>query len=313
LAGGFVNDVFAVDLANAPPLWSRVVLRLYPLAWPRELIRREVCAQEVVSAQGAPAPRVLTSRDEIGVLDRPFMLMERLPGRVLLAAAFPGVVLQVPRLLTTQSKRQSSALAMVHALDAGPLVDCFGQAGIDRHAAGPDYWLDLSERVIAEWSMDGLRPGLEWLRANRPRDPERPRICHGDLIGGNILETKGRVTGILDWNLVTVAGPEFDVGGQLAAAHMAPVQAPPPVPQIALAIGRRLAHGLRRNYPGFDELDPDALRYYAAGRAFTEMTYKLGAQKRIRATGVKERMPTWKPRQCARYFTRRTGVRLRLN
>jgi aminoglycoside phosphotransferase (APT) family kinase protein len=310
LTGGFVNDVFAVDLANAPPDWSRLVLRLYPLVWDPELIRREVCAQEVVSAQGAPAPRVLTSQDMVGVLDRPFMLMERLPGRVLLAAAFPGVVLQVPRLLTTQSKRQSAALAMVHALDAEPLVDCFRQAGIDRRAAGPDYWLDISERFIAEWSMDGLRPGLEWLRANRPPDPARPRICHGDLFGGNILETKGNVTGILDWNLVTVAGPEFDVGGQLAAAHMSPVLAPPPVPQIALAIGRRLARGLRGNYPGFDQLDPDALRYYAAGRAFTEMTYKLAAQARVRATGVSERMPTWRPAQCARYFARRTGIRV---
>src|SRR5581483_8251324 len=128
----------------------------------------------------------------------------------------------------------------------------------------------------------------------------------------NILEQDGRITGILDWNLATVAGPEFDVGGQLAVAQMSPVPAPPPIPWIAVAIGRGLARGLRRHYPGFESLSPEAVRYYAAMRAFTEMTFKLRTLARIRATGVPERMPTWRPAQCARYFRRRTGVRLTL-
>jgi aminoglycoside phosphotransferase (APT) family kinase protein len=310
LKGGFVNDVYGFEIDNAPTEWSRrLVLRLYPDWVEPKLVRRERCAQDVVSAQGVPAPRVLLCEDTPGVLDRPFMVMERLPGRIQLAAEFPRVVIEVPRLFT-QPRRHAPALAMVHALDSRPLLECFAQAGITEREAGPSYWLDFSARFIEEWSLDGLRPGLEWLRANEPPRPPLPSICHGDLFGGNILEERGRITGILDWNLATVAAAEFDVGGQLAVAQMSPVPAPPPIPWIALAIGRGLARGLRKNYPEFESLNADWLRYYAAGRAFTEMTFKLRMQARIRATGVSERMPTWRPAQCARYFRRRTGVAL---
>ena len=275
----------------------------------QNLVRRERCAQEVVSAQGVPAPRVLVCEDAAGVLDWPFMVMERLRGQIQLGAEFPRVVIEVPRLFTL-SKRHAPALAMVHALDAQPLLDCFAQAGITERESGPGYWLDLSERFIDEWSLDGLRAGLAWLRANAPLPPARASICHGDLFGGNILEEDGRITGILDWNLATVASPEFDVGGQIAVAEMSPVPAPPPIPWIALAVGRGLARGLRRHYPRFESLSPVWLTYYAAMRAFTELTFKLRTRARIRATGVPERMPTWKPAQCARYFRRRTGVRV---
>jgi aminoglycoside phosphotransferase (APT) family kinase protein len=272
-------------------------------------IRRERCAQDVVAAQGVPAPRVLACEETNGALGRPFMVMERLAGRPQLIADFPRVVAELPRMFT-QPRRQTAAMAMVHALDAQPLLDAFERAGIDRRSASPDHWLGAAEASIDEWGFEGLRPGLAWLRANRPLDPVRPSINHGDFFGGNILEEHGHVTGILDWNLVTVAGAECDVGGQIAVAEMSPVQAPPPVPQIAVGIGRLLARGLRRSYPGFDDLDADAVRYYAVMRAFTEMTYKLSAQARVRTTGVAERMPTWRPKQCARYFRSRTGVRV---
>jgi aminoglycoside phosphotransferase (APT) family kinase protein len=308
LTGGFVTDVYDFALTNAPREWSRrLVVRVYPEGTDPMTIRRERCAQDVVFAQGVPAPRVFACEDTADALGRPFMVMEYLPGRRQLAVEFPRVIIEIPRMFT-QPRRHAAAMSMVHELDAQPLVDEFERAGIDRRAAGPDHWLDGAEASIDEWRFEGLRPGLDWLRTNRPQDPPRLSICHGDFFGGNILEQDGRVTGILDWNLVTVADAAFDVGGQIAVAEMSPIPAPWPMPWIAVGVGRLLARGLRRTYPGFGELSQDALRYYAAGRAFTEMTYKLAAQARVRATGVSERMPTWRPAQCARYFRNCTGM-----
>jgi aminoglycoside phosphotransferase (APT) family kinase protein len=304
-----VTDVYALELAEAPPEWSGpLVLRVYPPATNALDVRRERCAQEVVAAQGVPAPRVVACEDEAGSLDAPFMLMERLPGRVQLAIDFPRVLIEVPKLITMHH-RHAEAMRMVHRLDAQPLLDAFEAAGIDRRAAGPDHWLDLSDEWIERWRLDGVRPGLDWLRANRPDDPERLSINHGDFFGGNILEERGRTTGILDWNLVTVADAAFDVGGQMAVSEMSPLEAPLPIRLVATGIGQLLARGLRRAYPVSD-LDADSVRYYAVMRAFTEMVYKLAAQARVRETGVPERMPTWRPKQCARYILDRTGVRV---
>jgi aminoglycoside phosphotransferase (APT) family kinase protein len=219
----------------------------------------------------------------------------------------PGVLLELPR-LASLPRRHAAALDVVHALDAAPLLRAFAAAGIDRRAAGPEHWLDAAEATIARWSLDALRPGLDWLRSQRPAEPPRLSICHGDLFGANILERDGRVTGILDWNLVSVADPAFDVGGQIAAYEMSALPGPRVVQLAATGFGQVLARGFRRAYRRLRPVSEERIRYYAAMRAFTETTFKLGLEAEVRSTGVPRRMPTWRPEQCARYFERRTGV-----
>jgi aminoglycoside phosphotransferase (APT) family kinase protein len=308
LTGGFVTDVYAFALERAADGWEgRLVLRIYPVDTDAVSIRRERCAQEVVSAQGVPAPRVLACEDTAVSLERPFMIMELLPGRPQMTIDFPGIVIEAPRLFTLP-RRHAAALDMVHTLDATPLLRAFEMAGIDRRAAGPDHWLDGADATIGRWGLDRLRPGLEWLRSHRPAEPERYAICHGDLFGANILERHGRVTGIIDWNLVTVADPAFDVGGQIAAYEMSAIPGPRVMQLAATGFGQLLAGGFRRAYRKFREVADVHTRYYAVMRAFTELTFKLGLEAQVRATGVSRRMPTWRPEQCARYITRRTDV-----
>jgi aminoglycoside phosphotransferase (APT) family kinase protein len=80
LKGGFITEVYSFELADAPPEWSGpLVLRVYPAGTPAPAVERERCAQQVVSAQGVPAPRVVAYEPEPSSLDRPFMVMERLP------------------------------------------------------------------------------------------------------------------------------------------------------------------------------------------------------------------------------------------
>jgi aminoglycoside phosphotransferase (APT) family kinase protein len=313
MTGGYVTDVYAFDLNGAPDEWSGpLVLRVYPNYADPLWIRRERCAQEVASVQGLAAPRVLACEDAPGSLDRAFMVMERMPGRPIMGGAdFPRIVWELPRIMR-MPVQTAKVMGAVHALDAAPLIAALAAAGIDRRAAGPDCWLDTCERFIDEWQLDGLRGGLAWLRSNRPPDPARPSVCHGDLWGANILVDKGRVTGILDWNLVTVADPAFEIGGQLANLEMAPITGPRPVRWIAKRIGNTLGRRLRSAYGEIRHLDPDAVRYYSIMRAFSELTFKLAAEARIRATGVSQRTPAWIPEQCAAYILDRTGVRVEL-
>ncbi len=313
LTGGFATDVYGFSLERAPEAWAGpLVLRLYPADSDPLVVRRERSAQEVVSAQGVPAPRVLAWEDAASPsLDRPFLIMERLPGRPQLQIQFPRIVVESTRLLTLP-RRHAAAMHLVHTLDAEPLLRAFEEAGIDRRCAGPEHWLDLAEGTIARWGLHGLRPGLDWLRAHRPPPPARPCICHGDLFGANILEERGRVSGILDWNLVTVADPAFDVGGQMAAYEMSAVPGPRAFQLVALGFGRLLGQGFRRAYGRLREIPEANVRYYAVMRAFTEMVHKLGLEAAVRATGVPRRMPTWRPADCARYVRRRTGVALQI-
>jgi len=313
LTGGFVTDVYAFELTGAPPDWSvPLVLRVYPGWADASLIRRERCAQDTVAAQGFPAPRVLLCEEAADAVGRPFMVMDRMPGRPLMGGAdFPTVVVELPRILRMPA-RTARVMLDLHALDAAALIDCFQAAGMDRRSAGPDHWLGRCEALIDEWSLDGLRAPLGWLRAKRPEDPPRPAICHGDLWGANILAEGERITGVLDWNLVTIADPAFEIGGQLASLQQSPIIAPFVIRWIAIAVGRLLARRLRSVYEAAHPLDDSNVRYYAVLRAFGELTFQLAADARIRSTGVEERRATWRPAQCARYIRRRTGVRVRI-
>ncbi len=305
-----MTDVYSFELDGAPPEWSGpLVLRVYAADTDRLEVQRERCAQEIVAAQGAPAPRVVAYDDTPASLDAPYMVMERMPGRPQMRIDFPRIFVEIPKLFTL-ARRHAAAMFMVHELDAEPLLDAFEEEGIDRRNAGPDHWLDRSEQLMSRWDLSGLGPGLAWLRANRPQSTERLSICHGDLFGANILEVRGKVTGILDWNLVTVADRALDIGGQVAAAEMSAIEGPRALQIAAMGVGRSLAGGLRRAYGDLAEVSEGAVAYYALMRAFTELTYKVAMEAEVRETGIERRLPTWRPDQCAAYFRRRTGVTL---
>ena len=55
-----------------------------------------------------------------------------------------------------------------------------------------------------------MHRAIAWLRANAPRAP-RLSIIHGDYRLGNFLECDGRITSILDWELVHVGDPHEDL------------------------------------------------------------------------------------------------------
>ena len=73
-----------------------------------------------------------------------------------------------------------------------------------------EYWESQIERwamrpyPLAEW-------GIRWLKAHSPVAP-RVAIVHGDYRTGNFLEQGGRITAILDWELVHLGDPHEDLG-----------------------------------------------------------------------------------------------------
>ncbi len=53
--------------------------------------------------------------------------------------------------------------------------------------------------------------GFDWLLANQPKD-QREGLVHGDYRIGNTLVADGRLTAVLDWELVYVGDVRFDLG-----------------------------------------------------------------------------------------------------
>jgi aminoglycoside phosphotransferase (APT) family kinase protein len=151
-----------------------------------------------------------------------------------------------------------TAHAHLHGIDPEPVIQALQERGFDERRyrlSGRFDWLQHRASRLP-W----LSQALDWLVENRPPEPERLAICHGDFHPLNILVQDGRVTGVLDWPGFIVAAPALDIANtiiltEISAKHMLGLEHPEMVIQMYL-------DAYRAQRP----LDLATLDYYRARR-----------------------------------------------
>ena len=170
-------------------------------------IRREYEVMKRVHEGGVPIPRVYCCEEESKVLERPFMVMEKIEGESL-----PTVWLKQPDHRVQLMKDYVSILLKIHGLNWHALSLSF--LGV------PESEHQYAEKEIARWDwmlkrnqynpypiMSGL---VNWLKRNIPR-AERTTVCHGDYTMSNAYVRDGRVVSIFDWEIAGLGDPTSDV------------------------------------------------------------------------------------------------------
>ena len=167
------------------------------LAWTDR--EHECTVLGALAGRGLPVPGVLA----LGVEERPFLVMERLPG------APPGRLPVGER--RALGRELGTWLARLHALDPAELgLAADGSAAaatlrqIQRYQA-----LYRSARPTAVPLLGAL---LAWAERNRPDDATAPVVLWGDPGAHNLLVEAGRISGLLDWELTHVGDPLDDLG-----------------------------------------------------------------------------------------------------
>jgi aminoglycoside phosphotransferase (APT) family kinase protein len=169
-------------------------------------------ALSALVGSGVPAPRVYLASDDSAILGAPFFLSEKVQGDTPLPWGSQGQTLQGAR-RESLAADFIGALAALHRFDwrATPLAK-WGE-GVTRENVA-HVQIDAWEARFRRWA---LRPhpmahrALAWLRANTPT-AGRLSIVHGDYRLGNFLERDGRISAILDWELVHLGDPVEDLG-----------------------------------------------------------------------------------------------------
>jgi aminoglycoside phosphotransferase (APT) family kinase protein len=163
-----------------------------------------------------PAPRTPWFERDSAVLERPFYVMERLPGDVPLPV--PGADGAGP---FGASERAALAPQVMEALAALHAVD-WRARGFEFLGAPPQG--DSAQREVARWSArirdSGLEPApvvaeaLVWLQRHAPVAGDVV-LLHGDFRLGNWLVTRSgesaHLSGVLDWEMVHLGDPTEDV------------------------------------------------------------------------------------------------------
>jgi aminoglycoside phosphotransferase (APT) family kinase protein len=173
----------------------------------------QVMAMQSLEGTAVPLPRAYWSSDDAGILGAPFMFCEKVSG----AAVVPWVSAGQPGL--EDGYRQGLAeqftdiLAALHCVPWRQRPIAAMAHGITAENAALQN-VEQWEALVRRWAM---RPyplaewGIRWLKAHTPVAP-RVAIVHGDYRTGNFLEEGGRITSILDWELVHLGDPHEDLG-----------------------------------------------------------------------------------------------------
>jgi aminoglycoside phosphotransferase (APT) family kinase protein len=265
MPGGFWATIFELRLDGVLDQATDLVLRVMP---DDDAAVKETVIQRAVAAQGYPAPAVrLAGGRELG-LGGPFMVMDRAPGRMLLADLNGvGAIRSLPTVLRRMPARLAEAMAALHRLDPEPV-----RAELDRRrstaSADVDHVLTWLTRG-AELSSDStLHRAARWLRDRQP-PPGTEVICHGDLHPFNVL-ADGDEWRVLDWTGAVIARPEYDVAYTALLLGHPPLDAPAPLRPLIRAGGRAVVHRFRTEYSARADLavDPDALQWFTTLHAF---------------------------------------------
>ena len=189
--------------------------------WPQEAVMRrnraidtvgnEVSSEfsilEYLHRSGLPVPRPLFSGARIGDQNRPFVVMERLPGRSLTVAELGDATGNVFRDLAVN-------LARLHQIDVSGIDDKYRTYGVvprERTLKMIDRFYNLWQKNKVESSII-LESAYAWLRENVNLIDDTLSIVHADYNLRNNLVDNGRVVGILDWELCHEGHPGEDLG-----------------------------------------------------------------------------------------------------
>ena len=284
--GGNNTTVYGFRLANAPQGWGgSLILRILRREQDPRDVLVEAAVQNALVAQGYPAPPMLLASTDAARLGGAFQVMERLPGRPLLLADMDAAMLvgttRAPA-WSWQSLRRGGLLAetvpefgraafgdwslqlarlaaALHDVDPEPARAAVEKAGFARERLGLPAWIDQLERGVEDDGPPGLRPAIEWLRAEFPDG--RPCLCHCDFFPNQIVAENGVATGVIDWSDVRLAPAGVDVGITVAGIETLALPFPGPIARAAAALPRWHMRRFLAAYRQLRPLDEGELRY----------------------------------------------------
>ena len=225
-ASGFSAETVIFDaLVDGAP--RRLVLRkecpgpaVYPTQAPGldiEVAIQYRAMQAVAAASDVPLAPLVGYEPDPSVLGAPFYVMGFIAGQVpvenppyLSTGFFVDATPEQRRRMVDDGLR---VLARINAVDwraAG--LDCLVPAGDAPSTARQlDLWTDFANRELRGRHHPALEEAVEWLDANQP-DERPPSLCWGDARLGNIIWDDFRCACVTDWEAVSIAPSEVDLG-----------------------------------------------------------------------------------------------------
>ena len=213
---GWESDVYAFTVEWGPHGRREredLILRIYPGADADEKSEKEFTALARLNEAHYPVPRVdRLERRAFSPFGKPFLIMERVPGRGMWQPLFHSTPQAYARLLPLFC----GLFVRLHRLDWRAMIP--DAAKYEPH--GP---YDVVEQEFARWQpfiqalpLPGFHTAWKWLEAHR-RDvtSDGPVIAHWDFHPENILLKEDGQAVVIDWTGIELTDYRFDLSWTL--------------------------------------------------------------------------------------------------
>ncbi len=165
-----------------------------------------------------PVPQMLYEERSGDVIGQPFYLMSKVDGQCP-ADNPPYTAEGWVKDLSEADQRTLwdgylDILVEIHALDPVELKLDFlakpelGATALDQELA---YYENFYRWTYPDEVHPHVEPGLAWLRANKPPQPEKPRLVWGDSRIGNMIFDGPRCLAVIDWEMARLGDPMMDL------------------------------------------------------------------------------------------------------
>lgn len=171
---------------------------------------REYKVVDAMYRAGIKVPEPLFLELDPSVMERPFFIMHRMPGRTAAGGAAAAEPEPLRRKLADQFLDE---MVKLHRLDWRAIgLEWLGvPKDLDEPAhSQTQHWFDLynADRMNESWPI--LDAAFAWLKAN-PVRADRITIVHGDFRAGNFLFDERGFISMLDWEMTHLGDPIEDL------------------------------------------------------------------------------------------------------
>jgi aminoglycoside phosphotransferase (APT) family kinase protein len=213
---------------------------------------REAAVQTWAAESGYAAPRVLAVLEADDGIGLPTQVMERAPGKAMIAA-----ITSRPWQTRRRIHQLAALAAQLHALPTEGWPGPAEPLGVVEHR------LSLPRRVVAERDVPDLAAALAAAEPLTPRTINDERVvCHGDFHPLNVV-VDGASASVIDWTDAALGPREADVSRTALLFNVAVIAANSSVERAVLSrVGPRMGRRYLYAYEQHAPLDHDLLKLW---------------------------------------------------
>ncbi len=217
---GGSSETFLLDLEIYEGRAKRresMVVRVEPTAhliYQRPALEPQFRTLQILGEQGrGPVPKMHWYEPDATILGAPFFIMSRVPGKVADDRYYTGGLF----VDSSPSEREAMWCSAIEALVSIHLADPVQFGFLDRPELGStplEQEMALWDKYV-DWMGVPVTPIQEraqrWLHDHQPRDMPHG-LTWGDARIPNLIFENGACKAVLDWEAVSLCGPECDLG-----------------------------------------------------------------------------------------------------